>query len=174
MANSTIAKKRKLDDLEVLNLKMLCPPDPICIAAAKLMAEQWGRTKRLKVEVVVESENGETPEDWDIIYRKVQLTEPIIDLWPFITLEDRARVGSLTFLPDWLRAEFVRLDASANFHEARERVRELHRHLWSEAYIIPLWEIDNYMAFRKQVNGIKTSPLSAYDGLSQWVVQPPQ
>ncbi|MDA1013456.1 MAG: ABC transporter substrate-binding protein [Planctomycetota bacterium] len=174
VANTTIAKKRELKEMDVLNLKMLCPPDPICIAAADEMKKQWERTKRLKVEIVVETENGETPADWDIIYRKVQLTEPILDIWPFMTLEDRARVESLTFLPACARAEFVRLDASANFHEARDRVRELHRHLWSEAYMIPLWEIDNYMAFRKQVNGFKTTPLSAYDGISQWVVQPPQ
>lgn len=167
VGKSAIEKKREAEEQELLTLRMLCPPDSVCIAAAEEMKKLWERTKRLKVELIVDG-NGQNADDWDIIYRKVQLSEPLMDIWPFITLQDRARVEDLTFLPDWLRAEFVKLDTSTNFKEARTRVWELHRHLWSEAFIIPLWEIDEYMAFRRDVRQTRTRPISAYDGVTEW------
>lgn len=168
VGKSAIEKQREIEAQDFLHLKMLCPPDPICITAADEMKKLWERTKRLKVEVIVDTPDGKTPEDWDIIYRKVQLSEPLMDIWPFITLQDRARVEDLTFMPDWLRAEFVQLDGSTNFKEARDRVWDLHRHLWSEAFIIPLWEIDEYMAFRKEVRATRVRPISAYDDITRW------
>ncbi len=170
VGKSALEKKREVEEQDVLELRMLCPPDSICIAAAEEIKKLWERTKRLKIELIVDGGDLQATDDWDIAYRKVQLVEPLMDIWPFITLQDRARVQDLTFLPDWLRAEFVKLDTAANFKEARRRVQDLHRHLWSEAFIIPLWEIDEYMAFRKDVRQTRTRPVSAYDGVTEWTM----
>ncbi|MGH7202486.1 MAG: ABC transporter substrate-binding protein, partial [Planctomycetaceae bacterium] len=159
---------------EIPELTMVCAPDAVSLAAARRIAEAW-RTLGLTINLVADpaAASGDAPPpQWDIVYRTVRMAEPVHELWPFLTLEPAARVASLVHLPDWLRQELVRLDGVSDGRQANARLRELHAHLFAEAQIIPLWEVDDYLAVRKTVRNVPLSPLHAYDGVEQWVVQP--
>jgi excisionase family DNA binding protein len=41
---------------------------------------------RLEVDVVLAHE--EPPENWDILYRTLQMTEPVVEMWPFLTFQE--------------------------------------------------------------------------------------
>ena len=36
---------------------------------------------------------------------------------------------------------------------------------------LPLWELDGYMIYRKQVRGVPTEPLHCYEQIDRWNVE---
>ncbi len=158
-------------------LKMYCPPEPVIEAAAEKLVEQWKRIgitvnliKQLPDTNMVASSDGRPP--WDIVYRTVRMSEPIVELWPFLTIELRARVASLTYLPDWLRQEIIELDDSVDWKTAQDRLHRLHHRLQAYVQLIPLWEVDDVLVVRKTVQGIPLRPVHPYHDVERWIVQP--
>jgi hypothetical protein len=164
------AKKALKADLP--ELKMVCDPDPRVIEAARAMIAEWQRTG---VSVRLLNGTGQRverdSEDWDIVYRTVRMPEPLTDLWPFVTLDDRVTVDSMRHLPDWLRREFLELDAAPDEKTATERLRRMHRLMWSEVQYLPLWEIDEFIAFRREVKGMPGDPVHAYQDVERWTIE---
>ena len=122
-----------------------------------------------KVEIVKATDD---PKEWDLLCRKMKMIEPVIELWPFLTLKDKARNDELVALPDWLKQELVDLDFTGNFTSAAEHLRILHRHLAAQAFFIPLWEVDDYAVFSASMSGFSDRPVTTYQGISRWSVKP--
>jgi len=108
-------------------------------------------------------------ESWDIVYRTGRMTEPMMELWPLLSLDTVARLQSIRYLPDWLRQGLIDLDRTADWATTVATVQELHRELADTAQLIPLWEIDDALVFRKTVRGIPDPPLHAYHDLELWI-----
>jgi hypothetical protein len=152
-------------------LRMVCAPDPNVEAAAAEFVRQWARIG-ITVELVKQPpRNGHAP-NWDILYRTVRMVEPLTDLWPFLTLESRARVKSLSYLPDSLRMELIELDNAGNWNSAVKKIKRLHQLLWGEVQIIPLWEVDDYLVIRKNITGFPAQPMRTYHDIERWIVKP--
>src|SRR5690606_14853060 len=81
-------------------LTLLCDPDPIAQAAARICVAQWAE-RGLTVRLVSPEADAAAPESWDLCYRLLRMAEPSVELWPLLTLEPRARVESLRHLPHW-------------------------------------------------------------------------
>lgn len=156
---------------KVPELKMVCDPDPLMISAASKMIATWKRAGWI-VHLVTEGEIKHNSEDWDIAYRTLKMEEPLTELWPFITMENRARIASLNKFPDWLRQEFLQLDNAGDWQAARNRLRRLHRLLWAEVLYVPLWEIDEYTIFQKNIEGNRSAPIHAYQDVERWTITP--
>lgn len=156
-------------------LKMICPPDAVSQAAARAFVKQW---KRIKIDVQLLPNDGSVKgvtvdsENWDLIYRSVRMQEPLLELWPFLVLEDSARVDALRYLPDWLRLELIKLDSAGSWQVAIDQLRTLHRHLTAEAHVIPLWEIDEYIVLNKSVKGFSDTPIHTYQNVERWLLSP--
>lgn len=178
LALSLVLVAKKAMGGEVPELRMVCAPDPVAEAAAKEIVKNWsdiGISVRLvDAPTYVKNGTGPDPEiDWDIVYRKVRMTEPITDLWPFLTFEPYARVEALMFLPDWLRQELIELDAAVDWDSAVTRLHKLNRHLTAQFVLIPLWEVDDAMVFRKQsIRGLPERPVHPYQDVERWIVEP--
>ena len=71
-----------------------------------------------------------------------------------------------------LRQELIRLDLTTNWEDANLILFDLHKHLWSEVFYLPLWELDRYSISRRNLGGIPSRPLQAYDQLGSWTVDP--
>ncbi|QDT54826.1 Bacterial extracellular solute-binding protein, family 5 Middle [Caulifigura coniformis] len=147
-------------------LRMAVPPEEIPQAIAKRLVTVWGRVG-INVEIVGEEE----ADSWDLAYRTLQLEEPITDLWTFLTVQPHARVEDLAPFPDWLKQELIALDRSSDWNRAVELCQTLHRHLWSDMRFIPLWELDGYLIYRKQVRGVPQEPLHCYEQIDRWNVE---
>jgi ABC-type transport system substrate-binding protein len=152
-------------------LKMLVAPGDDPRKVAEVCVRQWGRLG-IKVEIVAAGklEKGRHPE-WDIVYRTAKMVDPVVELWPFLTLGNRARVADLKQVPDWLRQELVRVDLARDWTAAVSRIHQLHRHLADETQTIPLFEVNDYMAFRKEVSTFRSEqvqPVSTYHDIERW------
>lgn len=163
----TVAKKRFKDG--VPELKMICQPGEVIALAAEQLVQQWDRIG-IKVKIVEQSE--ESPKDWDIIYRTVRMAEPVTELWPFLTMKPDARVEDLEHLPDWLRQQLIELEQAVDFNTAVEMLHRLHFRLDQLVHVIPLWEIDDVIIIRNNIQGFPEGLIHPYQNVERWTVQP--
>lgn len=174
MALSVGAKKELGGELPTL--KMICSTDPVQRQAAQMLIAQWKRV-RLTVELLpapTEDSAGSHPNgtDWDIAYRTVSLAEPLTELWSCLTLGIGTNAESLTLLPSWLRHELLTLDRAGDWDTAERLLKNLHRHLWAEVQVIPLWEVNEFLVYRKNIRGLSAQPMFTYQGVERWRVEP--
>lgn len=162
----SFASARQLND-EIPVLKMLTPPGLIEQAAAAEMIKTW-QLIGINVEIVEPTATDAT--EWDILYQTVQLTEPIVDLWPFVSQQPTAELADLDHFPDWLKREFISLDRMSDWNLAVGQTQSLHRQLTSEAVFIPLWEVDEFTIYRKNLDGVPSEPVNCYDRIDRWTM----
>jgi hypothetical protein len=156
-------------------LRVWCPNDPQVRAAAKRIVADWGK---VGIEAMLIDPAPEAPppsidtDDWDVAYRTVTVAEPLLELWPLLALTDSTETAALAHLPTWLRHALLELDRAGDPASARLALFKLQRQLWAEVYLIPLWEIDDYMVLRKHVRGAPIRPMAAYQAIERWKVEP--
>jgi ABC-type transport system substrate-binding protein len=154
-------------------LKLLSSAEPEIQAAADRIVEQW-RAIGIEVSRQVAPAAGlnDAHDDWDVIYRTASLAEPLTDLWPFLALGNSTEAGALAHLPTWLRQELLDLDRVGDWKSAADLLHYLHRQFWAEVHLIPLWEIDDVMVYRKHVRGVPDRPVEPYQRIERWKVEP--
>ncbi|MFT5325392.1 MAG: tetratricopeptide (TPR) repeat protein [Planctomycetaceae bacterium] len=154
---------------EVPDLTMVCEPGEVIAAAAEALVSQWDRIG-IKVRIVAQDEA--LPEDWDIVYRTVRMTEPVTELWPFLTMKQDARVEDLEHLPDWLRQQLIELEQAVDFNTSVEMLQRLHFRLHQLVHLVPLWEIDDVIVIRNNIQGFPAGMIHPYQNVERWIVQP--
>lgn len=162
-----------VDYIKLPPLRLVVDPDPTSMEAAKRIAVYWERIK-FEVEIIPGDQSG-TPlqdGDWDLCYRRIRMEEPLLELWPLLTNDATFDMNRLKMFPDWMRQELVNLDYSASFVDAQDRLFTIHRHMSAQAFIIPLWEVDEFAVWKKSTIGIPERPMSAYQNVERWIVRP--
>jgi ABC-type oligopeptide transport system substrate-binding subunit len=154
---------------EVPELTMVCEPGEVIAAAAEALVSQWDRIG-IKVRIVGQDEA--LPEDWDIVYRTVRMTEPVTELWPFLTMKQDARVEDLEHLPDWLRQQLIELEQAVDFNSSVEMLQRLHFRLNQLVHLVPLWEIDDVIVIRNNIQGFPAGMIHPYQNVERWIIQP--
>ncbi|MCA9062048.1 MAG: hypothetical protein KDA96_03290 [Planctomycetaceae bacterium] len=166
-------KTTNVDYIKLPPLRMVVEPDEVCMAAAEKILVYW---KRIGVDmqlVAADSAGDDLADDqWDLMYRRVRIEEPLLELWPLITNSDEMDLNRLTPFPDWMRQELINLDFASSFVEAQTRLGIAHRHVAAQAFLIPLWEIDEYAAVQKSVNGLPPHMMSTYHDVERWAIRP--
>lgn len=150
-------------------LNMIVSPDPVARDAAQEIVTVW---TKLGLQVTLIQADDPAPQSWDIIYRTVRMAEPLVEIWPFLAIQDRAQLSDLDHFPDWLKQELVQLDRTSDQSRAITAMQTLHRHLSRDTSVFPLWEIDKFMVIRKNIQGFPERPVHAYDRIDQWTVDP--
>lgn len=155
---------------ELPTLRMLVPPTPVERAAAAELIRDW---KRIRIEVEIVEPGTVTDEDldWDLCYRTLRSAEPTVELWPFLANAPTAQIGDLEVYPDWLRHALVDVDRTSDWGRALETLRGLHPKLWSEVRCLPLWEVDQSLVVRRNVQGLPNRPMHCYHGIERWTMQ---
>jgi hypothetical protein len=158
-------------------LRFVCEHDPEAQSAAAEIVAQWKRVG-IAVELVQpESLTGNPqparrPLEWDIAYRKLRMEEPLVEMWPFLTVNSGARLESVRSAPDWLRIELLDLDRAPDWKSAVSRLQTLHAHLYAEVAYIPLWEVDDAIVLRKNVRDFPPYKfVTPYQDVERWIVQ---
>ncbi|MCA9049174.1 MAG: hypothetical protein KDA89_10630 [Planctomycetaceae bacterium] len=159
--------------IQLPKLRMLCSPDEVAMLAAEKIVTRW---KLLGFEVeLVPANTASNPAgngDWDLMYRVIRMQEPLLDLWSLLLTDDRFDVDRLSGYPDWMRQELINLDYASSFIDAQDKLFTIHRHIAAQAFLIPLWELDDFAAFQRNVTGFEARPLSVYQGIERWQVKP--
>ncbi len=165
VAMSMVARKQNKDAMQPIT--MIVAPGPVEVEAAKDIANTW---RRIGFEVNVVLATDEKPASWDILYRTTQMTEPLVEIWPFLAFSDRAKLSDLDHYPDWLKQELVELDRTSDQSRAITGLQQLHQHLWSDTSVVPLYEVDKYMVLRKNLQGFPTRPMHCYDKVDRLII----
>ena len=152
---------------EVPVLRMHAPPGPVEQAAAAQLVRFW---KRIGVEVEIIPPDADPNADWDLHYRSLELVEPTVALWPFLTAAGTAEVADLAVFPDWLKQQLIDIDRTSDWGRSLARTRTLHEALWSEMRFIPLWEVDGFLVVRKNILGFPESPMHCYQNIDRWEI----
>ncbi len=162
-----------VDHIRLPALRMVVEPEETAIAAADRILVYW-KTIGFDVELISGAADGSRLADveWDLMYRRVRMEEPLFDLWPLLANDTSLDVARLRFFPDWMRQELIGLDYSGSFVEAQNRLFTIHRHIAAQAFLIPLWEVDDYVVFHKTISGFVEGPVSVYQNAERWAVRP--
>ncbi|WP_417848728.1 ABC transporter substrate-binding protein [Thalassoglobus sp.] len=161
-----LASRKQLKD-GIPPLTMIVAPGPTSEQTAQEIAAVW---KKIGIDIKLVYAHEPRPEKWDIIYRSVQMVEPLVDIWPFLTIEERARLDDLRDYPDWLKQELIQLDRTSEQSRAIAALQVLHRHLWSDTAVFPLWELQRYAVIRKNIQGYPKTLMHCYDQIDRWSV----
>jgi ABC-type transport system substrate-binding protein len=147
-------------------LRITFPPEVEIRRAVDAMIANW---KRVGIEVIpVDS----LEEGWDLAYRTVRFREPFVDLWPFLANDPSAGVASLSPFPERLRRQLMDLERATSWSGAIQTLHRLQADLLIDAWWIPLWEIDEFCLFRRNVTGLPERFVNPYQNAERWVVQP--
>lgn len=159
--------------IELPVLRMVVDPGEIAKLAADQMVARW-KALGFKMEIIPADQEGEPlgDGDWDLMYRAVRMEEPLLDLWSLMLTDDQFDVTRLANYPDWMRQELINLDYATSFVDARQRLFTIHRHIAAQAFIVPLWELDTFVAYKRRISGFEGRPLSVYHGVERWLVKP--
>lgn len=166
----TVSKKRLGGTIP--ELTMVCEPDESIIRCAEEFVKDWARVG-VKVNLIKDPAAA-PPENWDIAYRTARMSEPLTELWPFLTMNRDARVNDLEHLPDWLRQQLIELEQAPDINAAIDMLRRLHFRLNEFQLCVPLWEIDDVLIIRKniQIRPNNFLPLHTYHNVESWIVNP--
>jgi ABC-type transport system substrate-binding protein/tetratricopeptide (TPR) repeat protein len=166
-------KKTKVDYIKLPRLRFVVEPDPVATAAAQRIVTYWQKIG-FEIDVIPGDRPGQPLPDseWDLCYRKVRMEEPLFELWPVLTNDPTLDMKRLQLFPDWMRQELVGLDYAASFVDAQEKLFRIHNHIAAQAFLIPLWEVDDYAVFRKNISGIPPKLMSTYHNVERWIIRP--
>lgn len=152
-------------------LRLLVPNQTQAIKICQGIASSWTRLG-LEVEVIRDDGQHTAPVSYDVVYRELRMNEPLTELWPVLTMKDRAELNDLMSFPSWLRVKLLNLEKASDRATAERLARELHQDLAREVFIIPLWEVDQFAVFGNHVQGFRLQPLTPYQQLERWSLRP--
>ena len=161
-------KKEKVPKLEPLRLAF--PPDNLSRVACEAISSQW-QLLGLEVELV-ELPIGRTfPRDEediaDIVYVSAAVWEPVIDARRVLGPEGLA--GSTDQL---VGLGLRRLEEAKNWREVRDRLLDLHGIAHHELPVLPLWQMVDSYAYRRDLVGVGTDIVSLYQNAGKWRLGP--
>ena len=151
-------------------LKLACVPDADIRRAAQKMVDEWARIG-LQIELLDENAETSVESGWDLVLRKTRMSEPIVQLWPFMTMKEEARAEDLVDLPSWLRQQLIDLETAGDLRTATRALHMLHHQLQANVEMIPLWEINDFVVLRKTITNFPPSPVYPYQAIEQWSSQ---
>jgi hypothetical protein len=138
--------------------------------AAESLASSWKRIG-LPVRLVTFDDLGPSGR-WDIAYRQLSVADPAAALAPLITLDPAGDVTALCDLPEWLRQRLLDLGRAGDAATAQAILIDLHRLLYADVLILPLFEVDRFVATRGAIRGLPGRPVAVYQAAERWVVPP--
>ena len=142
------------------------PPCDIARIACRSIQQQF---KLIGVPVALrEQEPGAKPsDDFDLRYVELAMWEPVVDARRLLAPGGLAGGASA-----YLRQAFRRLEVAEDWRAARNDLHLIHRIAHEEVSIIPLWQLTDYYAFRREVGIPNQRPVSLYQDVEQWQALP--
>lgn len=164
-----LQRQDKLDEyteLKKLTFKLCYPANDFARAACssiKLDLEVIG----IKTELV-ELKPGQTyPEDgdFDLLYSEITMQEPFLDVRKILAAEGIAGTDN-----DAINQAIRFLDTARSWRDARPRLHELHSLCFHNAVVLPLWQVVEHYAHRKNVKGVGKKVNTLYKNVVDWKI----
>lgn len=105
---------------------------------------------------------------FDLLYAQLMMREPLVDV---VSLFGAGGIAETT--DPYISLTLRRLNEAGNWRDARDLLHELHRLLYEDVTLLPLWQMIDYFAYQRGVTGIQDRPISFYQNVEHWRVVPP-
>ena len=66
----------------------------------------------------------------------------------------------------------LQLEHAQDWNSAKELVTQIDRESHDELAVIPLWQIQDYYAYRSRLKGPAETAAHLYQGIEQWQIEP--
>ena len=162
----SMAQRKKLEMPKLTPIRLAFPPDNLSRVACEAISTQW---KLLGLEVeLVQLPVGRTfpkPDEdiADIVYVSAAVWEPIIDARRVLGPEGLA--GSQDQL---VGLGLRQLEHAKNWREVRDRLLDLHSITHHELPVLPLWQMVESYAYRRELVGMGSDIVSLYQNAGNW------
>ena len=150
------------------SLVLAFPDSAIAQSASSAIASDLARVG-LRVTLLPLPPGRSQPSDdqWDLLYVDATLQEPFVDL-PELIIGHGLLQGQGG--PVW---QAVRtLQEAKNWDAVREQFAFIHRLVYDHTPLIPLWQIEEHLAYRDHLHGVGANPVSLYQNVDQWRLRP--
>jgi hypothetical protein len=147
-------------------IRLAFPPDNLSRVSCEAIRSQW---ELLDLEVqLVEMAVGQTfpePDEdiADIVYVAAAVWEPVLDARRILGPEGLA--GSEDQL---VGLGLRRLEEARNWREVRDRLLDLHAITHHELPVLPLWQMVDSYAYRRDLIGVGSDIVSLYQNAGKW------
>lgn len=158
------ADRNKDEMPKMTPIRLAFPADNLSRVACEAIRSQW-MLLGLKVELV-ELPIGRTMPDEDqadIVYVSAAVWEPILDARRILGPEGLA--GSVDQL---VGLGLRRLEEAKNWREVRDRLLDLHAITHHELPILPLWQLVDSYAYRRNLIGVGNDIVALYQNAGKW------
>ncbi|QDS90791.1 Bacterial extracellular solute-binding proteins, family 5 Middle [Rosistilla ulvae] len=162
---AALAKRNKEKPPELKPIRIGYPATDIANVACEAIKTQLSLLSELEVETV-KLPPGQTwpePGQCDLVYVMASVWEPVADARRIVGPDGLAKSDS-QLVGMGLRM----LEMSKNWKDVRDGLRELHRISHHELPVLPLWQLVDSYAFRKDIRGIGRSNVTLYQSLDNW------
>ncbi len=144
-------------------LVLAFPADAVARLACTAIRQQLAAADILVDLKELPSIPGRIPADVDLLYVELAMWEPLVDA-PRVLGENGLASGYSAQMGEALG----QLQRAADWSEVCSRLRRIDRLAHDEVAVVPLWQLPDYFAFRKDFDGIKKGTLTLYQNVEQW------
>ncbi len=148
---------------------VLCYPDnPFARIACQSIAQYLGVVGiTCELKQLPPGETRPQDDDWDFFYAQVAVWEPVIDARRLLGTYG---IGGTN--DNYVIMALRKLDHARNWRQVRQRLHEIHRIVYDQLTVIPLWQSVDYFAHSIGVEGVPEQPVLLYETVEQWEVTP--
>ncbi|MBM4003960.1 MAG: hypothetical protein FJ295_11855 [Planctomycetes bacterium] len=114
--------------------------------------------KELPTEKLTDPDN-----ECDLVFAEIVMCEPAVDAIRLL--------GPGGFLPEtnpYVNLALRRLEAAKDWKSASDALRDLHRIVYDDTTVIPLWQITEHYAYRKWLKGPNPQSVQLYSDVERW------
>jgi hypothetical protein len=166
-AKEAEAQKEKKEPAK-LELVLGHPASPAARLACQSMADQLTALGLpTKLHPLAGGKTRDENNQCDFVYTEISMAEPVAEAR--LLLGER---GVLAWNDPYLKLALRRLDEAPNWNEARERLKALHRRVYADVTIIPLWQLTEHFVRRADFAGPQAGGLSLYERADAWRFTP--
>ena len=160
------AARKKEEMPEMTPIRLAFPADNLSRVACEAISSQWqllGIDIKLVELPVGRSFPGPDEDIADIVYVSAAVWEPVIDARRLLGPEGLA--GSEDQL---VGLGLRRLEEAKNWREVRDRLLDLHSITHHELPVLPLWQMVDSYAYRRELLGVGSDIVSLYQNAGKW------
>jgi ABC-type transport system substrate-binding protein len=109
----------------------------------------------------------DTDGSYDLLYLEFMIREPLTDVGRLFGTQ-----GLVPTSDPYVALALRQIDAAENWRTAGEQLKQLHRLLFEEVTVLPLWQMVEHFAYQRGLQGVPPHPVLLYDDVQRWRVTP--
>ncbi len=159
-------------EVEMPRIVLAFPATETITTACKAMAQQWAAAG-VETDLRPLPVGTMTPDDddYDLLYVELQMQEPMVDAYRLF-----GRNGLAKLIDPTIEQALRNLDSAFSWSKVSLALRRVHQQSANNLSVLPLWQVVDHYAYRKNIFNVGSDIVSLYDNLNEWRIdglQPP-